>query len=770
MAVGLSNGDVELFSTLNGYSYDRTLTLLPWEITVQETGPVSKLAWTPDGRALAVGYSKRGLSTWSLSGCRLACTISQSHVLASSVSAQPPGLNRSDPKISQSPEAVGLGVQDLIWSPEGYSLLFSAPHKTGLLEEIGLVKTSLATNPNLNYCQRILLQSADRLHLLHHRVDSTVCPFSSQAESDYKWVQLPVPATYSADNWPIKLVSLSHDGVLAAVSGRRGFCIVNLQTYQWRLFGDRNEEQVINCAALTWFRRALVVTNSLPPQPNGAPGGFEILFFPSWARLSLQSVLFRAPLPQNRKPLYVDCNDSFLVLFTTDNFFYQYRILCESSESNPTEIKSLSLRLVQQVSVARATTSPSSLLLLPTAVQLKPQQKPALTQFNGSKTAMTAAKCVVLDSSGELSLQNAEKSINVTMAQNVEQFWMANPSVDLSDQELANTLWAYGQFGLEVWFPFFQSAGAALAASSGGPSSGPLVFLSRDRSLEFDLEVYPIGFLPDWAVVVGVSQAYSSAGAAMSHGGPLFEIQTKTQPFLHSLLRRMIEVPATVHQAHVMATKYRHVPHYSHSLELLLHEVLEDEYQNWRVIKHSASSSSLSSSSSTEVEPPQLPTGVGQTLHRVVELLKALGEDYYAPLVVSCARKTDPALWPLLFHPTLGADAPRDLFELCLNVGNLPAAASYLRVLQLQDGERAARRSAIKVVQLCLQAQHWALLRDLLRFLEPEASEAALSLQQSQTPPSPSQTPTKKCARSHLFVCSLLTFLLVFHAAPRRQF
>ena len=38
--------------------------------------------------------------------------------------------------------------------------------------------------------------------------------------------------------------------------------------------------------------------------------------------------------PQQRKPLFVDCNDNYLVLFTTDSFFYQYLIVCQYDKYN----------------------------------------------------------------------------------------------------------------------------------------------------------------------------------------------------------------------------------------------------------------------------------------------------------------------------------------------------------------------------------------------------------------------------------------------------
>ena len=40
-----------------------------------DTGAATVLEWSPDSRVLAVGYARRGLSLWSLFGCRLQCAI-----------------------------------------------------------------------------------------------------------------------------------------------------------------------------------------------------------------------------------------------------------------------------------------------------------------------------------------------------------------------------------------------------------------------------------------------------------------------------------------------------------------------------------------------------------------------------------------------------------------------------------------------------------------------------------------------------------------------
>lgn len=44
---------------------------------MEDTGPVSCIAWTPDNSAFAVGWKLRGLTVWSISGCRLMSTIRQ---------------------------------------------------------------------------------------------------------------------------------------------------------------------------------------------------------------------------------------------------------------------------------------------------------------------------------------------------------------------------------------------------------------------------------------------------------------------------------------------------------------------------------------------------------------------------------------------------------------------------------------------------------------------------------------------------------------------
>ena len=146
----------------------------------------------------------------------------------------------------------------------------------------------------------------------------------------------------------------------------------------------------------------------------------------------------------------------------------------------------------------------------------------------------------MLNSSGQLILCNIHDNIQLILANNVEQYWIANyisatsgnshlqdsssgstENIEPgSNNEFENTLWAYGQDGLQVWFPFFTSSvlpttkitksSSAMNISIGGSNTtGSSKLLSREKSLEFDLEVYPIGFIPELGVIIGLTQEVS---------------------------------------------------------------------------------------------------------------------------------------------------------------------------------------------------------------------------------------------------------------------
>jgi len=82
---------------------------------VDDTGPVSCIAWTPDYSAFAVGWKLRGLTVWSVSGCRLMSTIRQ--IGLSSVSSP-----KVKPNQDRKYEPLMNGTSLMQWDEYGYRL------------------------------------------------------------------------------------------------------------------------------------------------------------------------------------------------------------------------------------------------------------------------------------------------------------------------------------------------------------------------------------------------------------------------------------------------------------------------------------------------------------------------------------------------------------------------------------------------------------------------------------------------------------------------
>ena len=238
--------------------------------------------------------------------------------------------------------------------------------------------------------------------------------------------------------------------------------------------------------------------------------------------------------------------------------------------------------------------------------------------------------------------------------------------------------------------------------------------VSRDRALDFDFEVYPVGFVSELGVIVGLTQGVELSCCSRF---PRFVIQTRSHPFLHCILQSLLEKEREL-EAFQVALRYSSIPHFTHSLELLLHDTLEDE-EFGRTNRRGVSNTSA--------------------LRQALAFLRRFAQ--FAEVVVRCARKTDVRLWPKLFS---FAGQPRDLFHECMDRHQYHVASLYLRVLLNIDGLEFARRSACTVLSAVLENENFELVADLLRFLEPGTYGAATTNEFSDginniimTPPPP---------------------------------
>lgn len=146
----------------------------------------------------------------------------------------------------------------------------------------------------------------------------------------------------------------------------------------------------------------------------------------------------------------------------------------------------------------------------------------------------------------------------------------------------------------------------------------------------------------DQGIIIGVDYEASLRSLPFS----LFKIQTGTHLFLPQFLRYHLS-SHHLSSALAFASNYSSIVYFAHALEILLHSVLEDVVE----------------------------CGLN-LLPAVVEFLDYFPESL--EVVVGCARKTELERWAVLFDVV---GRPRDLFEMCLESGELKTAASYLLVL-----------------------------------------------------------------------------------------
>ena len=73
------------------------------------------------------------------------------------------------------------------------------------------------------------------------------------------WQHIKVPQNYMSANWPIRYSSISADGRLIAIAGRRGLVHYSSTSGRWKMFADERQEQAFTVkGGLLWFHHVLI--------------------------------------------------------------------------------------------------------------------------------------------------------------------------------------------------------------------------------------------------------------------------------------------------------------------------------------------------------------------------------------------------------------------------------------------------------------------------------------------------------------------------------
>ncbi|XP_020080501.1 RAB6A-GEF complex partner protein 1-like [Ananas comosus] len=582
LAVGCSRGVIELYDLAENVRHLRTISLYDWGYSMEDTGPVTCISWTPDNCAFAVGWKFRGLAVWSASGCRLMCTIRQ---IGMSSASSPVVRPNSDLKF----EPLMSGTSLVQWDEYGYKLFAVEEGSSERIIAFSFGKCCLNRGLSGTTYARQIIYGDDRVLLV--QPDDT---------DELKMLHLNLPVSYISQNWPVLHVVASKDGMYLAVAGLHGLILYDLRSKRWRVFGDVTQEQKIECKGLLWLGKIIVVCNYINSSDT-----YELLFFPRY-HLDHSSLLLRKTLLG--KPMVMDVfQDYILVAYRPfDTHIFHVKI---SGELSPSTTPILQLSTVRELSIMSAKSPPASMRFIPNLV-------PEGTM----KIVQQPSRCLILRTNGELSVLDLDDGHEQVLTNSVELFWVTCGHSEEKANLIEEVSWLdYGYRGMQVWYP-----------SHGVDPFKQEDFLQLDPELEFDREVYPLGLLPNVGVVVGVSQRMSFTATEF----PCFEPTPQAQTILHCLLRHLLQRDKR-EEALRLACLSAEKPHFSHCLEWLLFTVFDAE-----ISRQSASRNQLSSNSLLE-KTCDLIKKFPEYVDVVVSVARKTDGRHWADLFSAAGRSTE---------------------------------------------------------------------------------------------------------------------------------
>ncbi|XP_054278779.1 guanine nucleotide exchange factor subunit Rich isoform X2 [Macrosteles quadrilineatus] len=676
------------------------LSLSP-QVYPGEVGPVCCLRWTPDGCAMAMAWSRGGFSVWSTFGALLVCSLGWDYGLHVD-------LARFNP----------LNIVDMEWSLEGYQLWMVKRHDPGgnnnnnsenntnnnsesandntettprdTIIQLGFVKSALTVNPCMSRQTHLYLQGEDRLYVNLSPGLTKVYEMRASLEEDKplphlkvtsalvenkQWLVILLPSLYSATNWPIRYTAVDSEGSNIAVAGKNGLAHYSLSTKRWKLFGNETQEKdMMVMGGLLWWQQYIVAGCYSSPDEED-----QIRIYPRDMRLSNEHMTM---IQLSAQIFLLDCLQDRLLVYSADG---QINIFTLQQNDNSSPGMVVDVRCIQRLDMNALLVHPACVVSVTlTALRTEPTRRED-PHYRDSFLLNISGRLLMVSQNNN---QHQVLAPPQGLASCVENVWVPGKFLH-AKPHLTEALWLFcGAQGMRVWLPLFPRDG-----------DKSHTFMSKRIMLPFQLRIYPLAILFEEAILLGAendTMLYTSDSNS-PFSLPFCTLERTSQVYLHQILRQLIRRNLGFH-AWEIARGCSALPYFSHSLELLLHEVLEEE-----------------ATSKEPIPDAQLPS--------VVEFIQEF--PVYLETIVQCARKTEIALWPYLFA---AAGKPKDLFHECLVNKQLDTAASYLIILQNMESSTVSRQYATMLLDSTLESGKWELSKDLVRFLkaiDPNDAESA---------------------------------------------
>ncbi|KAF9455011.1 RIC1-domain-containing protein [Macrolepiota fuliginosa MF-IS2] len=658
-AVGTYGGDLEFknFPSQGGVMPKSQVIEVPNPFH-RPMGQVCALEWSSDGYVLAVGWAC-GWGVFSVGGRCLASGFEVEDTLEEPRFVFLDGhCDRiTDPLTVRFQDIFMGGIKKLFWGPGNFELFLLARQHTqridGQLFAIPFAKSATTGQHSPDNTRYAFLQMDDRA-LVYRGADqpdmSVINP-----ESDV-WQHIKIPQHYLANNWPIRYSSISTDGRLVGIAGRRGLIHYSSTSGRWKVFSDEQQEQAFAVrGGLLWFHHVLIAAVEVAHS-------YQLRLYSRDLELSNTNVLHREILPS--PVVILSLVDNSLLVYTLDNTLYHYLVV-------PTT-ETIKLHLCGSITFA-------GIIAVPSAVRMLSWMIPTAQKQLGDPVEDLAVAIVLMVVGGQLILlrprKSADQEVKYDMqifADRIEFCWIHLRGITA----LENSLWAYDAHGIRIWLN-------ALAIEK-----QPAQEMTEDvkESVTIPLSFYPLSVLMDKGIIIG---AENELATRSNLPFVMFRHATSSHLFLQHILLYQLNA-GQVKEAVAFASQYKNLVFFAHALEILLHTVIESE--------------TTSASASGGENDTVLPTTIEFLDHFDVSL----------DVVVGCARKTEMTRWRRLFNVV---GNPKQLFETCMSSGRLKTAGSYLLVLHNLEQLDENNHDAVRLLKAAVEQKEWQLCRQLLRFL-----------------------------------------------------
>ncbi|KAK5163008.1 hypothetical protein LTR04_002826 [Oleoguttula sp. CCFEE 6159] len=645
IAIGCSNGNVNVYIVRDYAGHIPMSQTLRPPVSHHTSGNMAFLSYSPDGYCLFAGY-ERGWMTWSVFGKSGGNSFTADHSLA----------NSND-------ERWLMGVRDGFWIGGGSEVLLLGygDERLWILEMARSAVAGCFSPANIS---RSLLQTPAGF-MIYRGYD--VPDLTAMSAETALWHNVQIPERYLSDQWPIRSVVISLNGRYVAVAGRRGLAHYSINSGRWKTFDDSEEENQFTVrGGMCWHQHVLLAAVE-------SGNFYQLRLYSREQSLEDSQALHIEDLSAPIICISPSGDDSLLV-YTHENVLFHYivnavddsvKLLLVGQIAFHGIIRAPPRRLehgdpLQDVAVASVIFLVDGKLVL---------LQPSVTEEGELKYDMR----VVAHNVEYFALMRDQPASNSPFINTTAPLNTSNESLANVEYGLRDSLWLFDGSDMTVWVDVqdaLNSAPSELGKEWPSPAKIPLDF-------------YPLSPLLDKGIVFGLE---TDLVQRRDVNFASLRFSTRTHLFLPSLLRHQLShynTPAAVHLSYF----YQHLPYFAHALEMLLHDVLDEEVD-------------------------KQPSAENALLPSVLSFLSSFPS--FLDIVVQCTRKTELRSWRTLFKYL---PSPQDLFEESLQKGSLKTAGGYLLVLHTFEELSSSSQQLIRLLLRAKEEQDWELCKELARFL-----------------------------------------------------